>query len=132
MALLTPFLAFLFHLPQVYKWLLKPYYVASLFMSIAFLLVRKTPGICDHLSTQREDGNPCDFDWVSTSEPQSRAGTRGPVYAGAAAATGLQHRGHWIQGGGGRGCLRRIGGEVCVGGRGFEKDSDVRLRLGGV
>lgn len=65
MALLTPLLAFLYHLPQVYKWLLKPYYVASLFMSVAFLLIRKTPGICEHLSTQREDGNPCDFDWVS-------------------------------------------------------------------
>ncbi|XP_035645129.1 thioredoxin-related transmembrane protein 2-B-like isoform X2 [Oncorhynchus keta] len=48
---------------RVYKWLLKPYYVASLFMSVAFLLIRKTPGICEHLSTQREDGNPCDFDW---------------------------------------------------------------------
>lgn len=64
MALLTPLFAFLYHLPQVYKWLLKPYYVASLFMSVAFLAVRKTPGICEHLSTQREDGNPCDFDWV--------------------------------------------------------------------
>lgn len=32
-------------------------------MSIAFLAVRKTPGICDHLPTQREDGNSCDFDW---------------------------------------------------------------------
>lgn len=32
-------------------------------MSIAFLAVRKTPGICDHLATQREDGNSCDFDW---------------------------------------------------------------------
>ncbi|XP_029543156.1 thioredoxin-related transmembrane protein 2-B [Oncorhynchus nerka] len=63
MALLTPLLAFLYHLPQVYKWLLKPYYVASLFMSIGFLIIRKTPGICEHLSTQREDGNPCDFDW---------------------------------------------------------------------
>ncbi|XP_056136730.1 thioredoxin-related transmembrane protein 2-B [Lampris incognitus] len=63
MALLTPLFAFLYHLPQVYKWLLKPYYVASLFMSVAFLVVRKTPGICDHLSTQREDGNSCDFDW---------------------------------------------------------------------
>uniref|UniRef100_A0A3Q3JKB4 Thioredoxin domain-containing protein n=1 Tax=Monopterus albus TaxID=43700 RepID=A0A3Q3JKB4_MONAL len=63
MALLTPLFAFLYHLPQVYKWLLKPYYVASLFMSIAFLVVRKTPGICDHLATQREDGNSCDFDW---------------------------------------------------------------------
>ncbi|XP_069023523.1 thioredoxin-related transmembrane protein 2-B [Embiotoca jacksoni] len=63
MALLTPLFAFLYHLPQVYKWLLKPYYVASLFMSVAFLAVRKTPGVCDHLDTQREDGNPCDFDW---------------------------------------------------------------------
>jgi len=64
MALLTPLLAFLYHLPQVYKWLLKPYYIASLFMSSAFLLIRKTPGVCEHLSTQREDGNSCDFDWV--------------------------------------------------------------------
>ncbi|KAK5621463.1 Thioredoxin- transmembrane protein 2-B [Crenichthys baileyi] len=63
MALLTPLFAFLYHLPQVYKWLLKPYYVASLFMSVAFLTVRKTPGICDHLASQREDGNSCDFDW---------------------------------------------------------------------
>ncbi|XP_008417665.1 thioredoxin-related transmembrane protein 2-B [Poecilia reticulata] len=63
MALLTPLFAFLYHLPQVYKWLLKPYYVASLFMSVAFLAVRKTPGICDHLASQREDGNSCDFDW---------------------------------------------------------------------
>ncbi|XP_054460267.1 thioredoxin-related transmembrane protein 2-B [Anoplopoma fimbria] len=63
MALITPLLAFLYHLPLVYKWLLKPYYVASIFMSAAFLAVRKTPGVCDHLDTQREDGNPCDFDW---------------------------------------------------------------------
>ncbi|XP_027873003.1 thioredoxin-related transmembrane protein 2-B [Xiphophorus couchianus] len=63
MALLTPLFAFLYHLPQVYKWLFKPYYVASLFMSVAFLAVRKTPGICDHLASQREDGNSCDFDW---------------------------------------------------------------------
>lgn len=63
MALLTPLFAFLYHLPLVYKWLLKPYYVASLFMSVAFLAVRKTPGICDNLATQREDGNSCDFDW---------------------------------------------------------------------
>lgn len=68
MALLTPLFAFLYHLPQVYKWLLKPYYVASFFMSVAFLAVRKTPGVCEHLSTQREDGNPCDFDWVCMEE----------------------------------------------------------------
>ncbi|XP_055060863.1 thioredoxin-related transmembrane protein 2-B [Misgurnus anguillicaudatus] len=63
MAILTPLFAFLYHLPQVYKWLLRPYYVASLFMCLAFLAIRKTPGICEHLSTQREDGNSCDFDW---------------------------------------------------------------------
>uniref|UniRef100_A0A3B3HAB7 Thioredoxin related transmembrane protein 2 n=1 Tax=Oryzias latipes TaxID=8090 RepID=A0A3B3HAB7_ORYLA len=63
MALLTPLLAFLYHLPQVYKWLLKPYYVASFFMAVAFVAIRKTPGVCDHLETQREDGNSCDFDW---------------------------------------------------------------------
>ncbi|KAL4641706.1 thioredoxin-related transmembrane protein 2 [Arapaima gigas] len=63
MALLTTFFAFLYHLPRVYKWLLKPYYVASFLLSVAFLLVRKTPGICEHLATQREDGNSCDFDW---------------------------------------------------------------------
>lgn len=68
MALLTPLFAFLYHLPQVYKWLLKPYYVASFFMSVAFLAVRKTPGICEHLATQREDGNSCDFDWVRTNK----------------------------------------------------------------
>lgn len=32
-------------------------------MTVAFLLVRKTPGLCEHLATQREDGNSCDFDW---------------------------------------------------------------------
>ena len=37
-------------------------------MSVAFLIVRKTPGICEHLTTQREDGNSCDFDWVSVLE----------------------------------------------------------------
>ncbi|XP_061691505.1 thioredoxin-related transmembrane protein 2-A isoform X2 [Syngnathoides biaculeatus] len=26
-------------------------------------MVRKTPGLCEHLATQREDGNSCDFDW---------------------------------------------------------------------
>ncbi|KPP73625.1 thioredoxin-related transmembrane protein 2-B-like [Scleropages formosus] len=68
MALLTTFFAFLYHLPRVYKWLLKPYYVASFLLSVAFLVVRKTPGICEHLSSQREDGNSCDFDWVLTVE----------------------------------------------------------------
>ncbi|TNN77665.1 Thioredoxin-related transmembrane protein 2-B [Liparis tanakae] len=34
-------------------------------MTVAFLVVRKAPGLCEHLATQREDGNSCDFDWVS-------------------------------------------------------------------
>ncbi|XP_051788550.1 thioredoxin-related transmembrane protein 2-B isoform X2 [Erpetoichthys calabaricus] len=63
MALITPLLAFLYHLPRVYQWLLRPYYVASIFLSVAFLLVRKSPGLCENLPSQREDGNSCDFDW---------------------------------------------------------------------
>lgn len=64
MALITGLCAFLYHLPQIYKWLLKPYYVCSFLLTVAFLLVRKAPGLCEHLATQREDGNSCDFDWV--------------------------------------------------------------------
>ncbi|KAM4555020.1 thioredoxin-related transmembrane protein 2-A [Odontesthes bonariensis] len=63
MALITGLFAFLYHLPQIYKWLLKPYYVTSVFMTLAFLVVRKAPGLCEHLATDREDGNSCDFDW---------------------------------------------------------------------
>lgn len=33
-------------------------------MTVAFLVVRKAPGLCEHLATDREDGNSCDFDWV--------------------------------------------------------------------
>lgn len=65
MGLITGLFAFLYHLPQIYKWLLKPYYITSVLMTVAFLLVRKAPGLCEHLATQREDGNSCDFDWVS-------------------------------------------------------------------
>uniref|UniRef100_A0A673A5K1 Thioredoxin domain-containing protein n=1 Tax=Sphaeramia orbicularis TaxID=375764 RepID=A0A673A5K1_9TELE len=63
MGLITGLCTFLYHLPQIYKWLLKPYYITSFFMTIAFLVVRKAPGLCEHLATQREDGNSCDFDW---------------------------------------------------------------------
>ncbi|XP_076015597.1 thioredoxin-related transmembrane protein 2-A [Genypterus blacodes] len=63
MALITGLFAFFYHLPQIYKWLLKPYYVGSFFLTVAFLVVRKTPGLCEHLASQREDGNSCDFDW---------------------------------------------------------------------
>lgn len=64
MGLITGLCAFLYHLPQIYKWLLKPYYLVSFFMTVAFLVVRKAPGVCEHLATDREDGNSCDFDWV--------------------------------------------------------------------
>ncbi|XP_071401111.1 thioredoxin-related transmembrane protein 2-A [Centroberyx affinis] len=63
MGLITGLFAFFYHLPQIYKWLLKPYYIASFLMTVAFLVVRKAPGLCEHLATQREDGNSCDFDW---------------------------------------------------------------------
>ncbi|PWA22303.1 hypothetical protein CCH79_00012623 [Gambusia affinis] len=65
MGLITGVLAFLYHLPQIYKWLLKPYYIVSFLLTVAFLVVRKAPGLCEHLATDREDGNSCDFDWVS-------------------------------------------------------------------
>lgn len=65
MGLITGVLTLLYHLPQIYKWLLKPYYIVSFLMTVAFLVVRKTPGLCEHLATDREDGNSCDFDWVS-------------------------------------------------------------------
>uniref|UniRef100_A0A3Q1H7S7 Thioredoxin-related transmembrane protein 2a n=1 Tax=Acanthochromis polyacanthus TaxID=80966 RepID=A0A3Q1H7S7_9TELE len=63
MGIITGICTFLYHLPQIYKWLLKPYYITSFFMTVAFLVVRKAPGLCEHLATQREDGNSCDFDW---------------------------------------------------------------------
>ncbi|XP_034036926.1 thioredoxin-related transmembrane protein 2-A [Thalassophryne amazonica] len=63
MGLITGLISFLYHLPQIYKWLLKPYYIASFFMTVAFVVVRKAPGVCEHLATQREDRNSCDFDW---------------------------------------------------------------------
>ena len=66
MGLITGVCTFLYHLPQIYKWLLRPYYITSFLMTVAFLVVRKAPGLCEHLATQREDGNSCDFDWVST------------------------------------------------------------------
>ena len=65
MGLITGLGTFLYHLPQIYKWLLKPYYITSFVMTVAFLVVRKAPGLCEHLATDREDGNSCDFDWVS-------------------------------------------------------------------
>ncbi|KAM9511171.1 thioredoxin-related transmembrane protein 2-A [Salvelinus alpinus] len=63
MGLITGVVAFFYHLPQIYKWLFKPYYILSTLMSTAFLILRKCPGLCENLNTEREDRNPCDFDW---------------------------------------------------------------------
>lgn len=65
MGIITGLFAFFLHLPQVYKWLLKPYYFLSFLLSITFLAVRKCPAVCEHLPSQREDGDSCNFDWVS-------------------------------------------------------------------
>ncbi|XP_036424706.1 LOW QUALITY PROTEIN: thioredoxin-related transmembrane protein 2-A [Colossoma macropomum] len=63
MGLITGLFSFFCNLPRIYKWLLRPYYLLSFLLSIAFLAVRKCPGLCEHLPSQREDGNSCDFDW---------------------------------------------------------------------
>ncbi|XP_006013318.1 thioredoxin-related transmembrane protein 2 [Latimeria chalumnae] len=63
MALLTPLLAFLYHLPRLYRWLFQPYYLLSALLSLAFPLARKVPPLCAGLPSAREDGNSCDFDW---------------------------------------------------------------------
>uniref|UniRef100_A0A4X2KEL0 Thioredoxin-related transmembrane protein 2 n=1 Tax=Vombatus ursinus TaxID=29139 RepID=A0A4X2KEL0_VOMUR len=63
MAVLAPLLALLYSVPRLSRWLAKPYYLLSALLSVAFLLVRKLPPVCLGLPTQREDGNPCDFDW---------------------------------------------------------------------
>uniref|UniRef100_A0A8C7THP1 Thioredoxin-related transmembrane protein 2a n=1 Tax=Oncorhynchus mykiss TaxID=8022 RepID=A0A8C7THP1_ONCMY len=39
-----------------------PYYILSTLMSTAFLILRKCPGLCENLNTEREDRNRCDFD----------------------------------------------------------------------
>jgi hypothetical protein len=65
MGLITEVIAFFYHLPQIYKWLFKPYYILSTLMSTAFLILRECPGLCENLNTEREDRNPCDFDLVS-------------------------------------------------------------------
>ncbi|CAB1337277.1 unnamed protein product [Coregonus sp. 'balchen'] len=49
MGFITGVIAFFYHLPQ---------------MDINL----KCPGLCENLNTEREDRNPCDFDWVITIE----------------------------------------------------------------
>ncbi|XP_069713045.1 thioredoxin-related transmembrane protein 2 [Phaenicophaeus curvirostris] len=63
MAVLTAALALLYSVPGICRWLAHPYYSLSALLATAFLLVRKVPPLCRGLPTQREDGNPCDFDW---------------------------------------------------------------------
>lgn len=65
MAVLAPLIALVYSVPRLSRWLARPYYLFSALLSAAFLLVRKLPPLCHTLPTQREDGNPCDFDWVS-------------------------------------------------------------------
>ncbi|KAH0621126.1 hypothetical protein JD844_022165 [Phrynosoma platyrhinos] len=64
MAVLAPLLALIYSVPGICRWLAQPYYPLSLLLSAAFLLVRKVPPLCQGLPSQREDGNPCDFDWI--------------------------------------------------------------------
>uniref|UniRef100_A0A673TQG0 Thioredoxin-related transmembrane protein 2 n=1 Tax=Suricata suricatta TaxID=37032 RepID=A0A673TQG0_SURSU len=63
MAVLAPLIALVYSVPRLSRWLARPYYLLSALLSAAFLLVRKLPPLCSSLPTQREDGNPCDFDW---------------------------------------------------------------------
>ncbi|KAF6106769.1 thioredoxin related transmembrane protein 2 [Phyllostomus discolor] len=63
MAVLAPLIALVYSVPRLSRWLARPYYLLSALLSAAFLLVRKLPPVCYTLPTQREDGNPCDFDW---------------------------------------------------------------------
>lgn len=64
MAVVAPLLALLWGLPGLCRWLARPYYPLSALLAAAFLIVRKVPPLCRGLPSQREDGNPCDFDWV--------------------------------------------------------------------
>ncbi|KAM4703398.1 thioredoxin-related transmembrane protein 2 isoform 1-T1 [Rhinophrynus dorsalis] len=63
MAIFTPLLALLYAAPGLWRWIAQPYYFFSAVLSASFLLIRKVPPVCRALPTQREDGNPCDFDW---------------------------------------------------------------------
>ncbi|XP_012884671.1 PREDICTED: thioredoxin-related transmembrane protein 2 isoform X1 [Dipodomys ordii] len=63
MAVLAPLIALIYSVPRLSRWLARPYCLLSALLSAAFLLVRKLPPLCNGLPTQREDGNPCDFDW---------------------------------------------------------------------
>lgn len=84
MAVVAPLLALLYSVPGLCRWLARPYYPLSALLATAFLIVRKLPPLCRGLPSQREDGNPCDFDWV---RPR---GLQGPVSPPPGPATSPQ------------------------------------------
>ncbi|KAM3913027.1 thioredoxin-related transmembrane protein 2 [Leptodactylus fuscus] len=63
MAVIAPLLALVYAAPGLWRWVSQPYYLLSALLSLSFLMIRKLPPVCTALPTQREDGNPCDFDW---------------------------------------------------------------------
>ncbi|KAG1962917.1 thioredoxin-related transmembrane protein 2-A [Pimephales promelas] len=63
MSLIRGLVSTLYYIPKIYKWFYRPYYLLSLLMTLAFPLVRRCPGLCEHLPSQREDNNSCAFDW---------------------------------------------------------------------
>lgn len=74
MSLIRGLVSTLYHLPKIYKWFYRPYYLLSLLMTLAFPLVRRCPGLCEHLPSQREDNNSCAFDWVSAAAQRQPSG----------------------------------------------------------
>lgn len=78
MAVVAPLLALLYSVPGLCRWLARPYYPLSALLATAFLIVRKLPPLCRGLPSQREDGNPCDFDWV---RPRGLPGPVSPLRA---------------------------------------------------
>lgn len=80
MAVVAPLLALLYSVPGLCRWLARPYYPLSALLATAFLIVRKLPPLCRGLPSQREDGNPCDFDWVRPwGPPGPVTSPKGPV-----------------------------------------------------
>lgn len=71
MSLIRGLVSTLYHIPKIYKWFYRPYYLLSLLMTLAFPLVRNCPGLCENLPSQREDADSCAFDWVSAAHTNS-------------------------------------------------------------
>lgn len=78
MAVIAPLLALIYGAPGLWRWVSQPYYLLSALLSASFVMVRKISPVCTALPTQREDGNPCDFDWVrGDNKGRGREGERG-------------------------------------------------------